>query len=64
MGSGGVSVDVNTGPPTKTVTVVFHILIPKEIWGWKEDQSYVYLAFGHITLGLWKNGHGPFIFKR
>ncbi len=58
-------IDVNlTGlnpPPEKQFTVIFHILILKSAWGWKDKESYVTLRFGHRRLGNWEFNIGDFI---
>ncbi len=46
--------------PKKQFTVIFHILIPKSAWGWKDKESYVTLKFGHRRLGNWQRGVGDF----
>ncbi len=51
-------------PPEKQFTVIFHILIPKSAWGWKDKESYVTLRFGHGRLGDWKRAVGDFICTR
>ncbi len=47
--------------PEKQLIVIFHILIPKYAWGWKDKDSYVTLKFGHRRLGEWKRDVGDFI---
>lgn len=47
-------------PPEKTVSVVFHVLIPTSIWGWNENCR-VFLRFGHSKLGKWKKNIGDFV---
>ncbi len=41
-------------PPKNEFTVIFHVLIPKYAWGWKDSESYVTLKFGHKKLGYWE----------
>ena len=47
-------------PPENEFTVIFHILVPKYAWGWKDKESYVTLKFGHRRLGNWKRTSGDF----
>ncbi len=46
--------------PKNESTVIFHILIPKYAWGWKDKESYVTLKFGHRRLGNWERTVGDF----
>lgn len=47
----------------KKIEIVFHVIIPAGIWGWKEN-SRVRLRFGHSRLGNWKKDLGDFICLR
>ncbi len=46
--------------PKNEFTVIFHVLIPKSVWGWKDKESYVTLRFGHRKLGKWERAVGDF----
>ena len=47
---------------SKSVEVVFHVLIHKTLWEW-DANSAMYMQFGHPNLGGWKDC-GVFLEKR
>ena len=44
--------------PKDSVTITFHVLLPKPIWGW-DAKSEMYIRFGDWQLGNWKYNSGP-----
>ena len=50
-------------PPSKKIDIIFHVLIPTNIWGWNE-KCRVHLRFGHIDLGKWNESIGDFVLMR
>lgn len=55
----GYSLDGINPSPEKTFRVVFHVLIPKDVWGWN-NKTKVHLQFGHFKLGKWEAPIGEF----
>ena len=45
--------------PKKTMKITFHAIVPLAYWEW-DDDSHIYVRFGHKTLGLWKEDCGNF----
>ena len=41
-----------------TISIVFHAVIPKDVWEWDEDAR-VYMRFGVHELGNWDYDYGP-----
>lgn len=50
-------------PMNRKIDIVFHVLIPPNIWGWN-DKCHVHLRFGHTHLGKWEKNIGDFSFMR
>lgn len=48
-----------TAGKDKSVTVTFHVLLPKHIWEWNA-KSRMFIRFGDWQLGNWKYDCGPF----
>ena len=38
--------------------VVFHAIVPLETWEW-DDESEIYIRFGHPKFGNWNYDAGP-----
>ena len=47
-----------TQSPKESKTVVFHAVLPTDLWEWDND-SEVYIRFGHRNLGAWHCDCGP-----
>jgi hypothetical protein len=45
--------------PEMSMKLVFHAIIPLQFWGW-DDNSSIYMRFGHPKLGDWVVDCGQF----
>ena len=56
-----VSRDVPSGfkPPNEcSMTVIFYAIVPCDTWEW-DDESTIYIRFGHSKFGNWNFDAGP-----
>lgn len=50
-------------PPEKCLEVIFHILLPMEVWNWGK-KSRMHMRFSHPKLGKWNEDVGEFVIKK
>ena len=45
--------------PEKSITMIFHCIIPKLLWEW-DETSCMYMRFENSALGNWRHNIGEF----